>query len=382
VGDPLVDPISSLEINWDSDLTRVMMNPRLDQTARDHQDLLFAKAPELRGHLWVQSSGSSNQAGHSAKWIALAKSAFLASAQGVNSHLGSLSQDIWGLALPLFHVSGLAILARAHLSGAQVQIWEQSWRPGIFLDWLEQKQITLVSLVPTQLFDLVKLNRPRPPHLRAAILGGAKLEESLYLEATKCGWPVLPSYGMTEFCSQLATARLHHPELIILPHVQARVDAEKYLWIKSKALYTGSLQLRGGKVEWETPRTLDGFWQSADRAEIAGSVLDPLGRASEFIKILGEGVDLQNLRSRFLQRFVSEFPALSPDSYAITALPDSRRGHLLICAFEAASSEIQGLILNWNQESFPPERLQARAVPRIPRSPLGKVLWGELNHYF
>ena len=62
------------------------------------------------------------------------------------------------------------------------------------------------SLVPAQVLDLVRAGLRPPPVLRAIVVGGGAISAELYRDARALGWPVLPSYGMTECCSQIATA--------------------------------------------------------------------------------------------------------------------------------------------------------------------------------
>ena len=363
-------------LSWTSSDSHVLINPRLEAKALAQSKKILASAPNLPAHLWIQSSGSTSSAEESAKWIALSKQAFLASAEAVNLHLQSDSQDKWGLSLPTFHVGGVSILARAYLSKASITKWEKEWEVLSFHSWLENEKVTLLSLVPTQLFDLVQAQLKSPPSLRAVILGGAALEESLYQKAQALGWPVLPSFGMTEFCSQVATAKLGNPELILLSHVQARLDEEKNLWLKGPSCFTGFLQERAGKIHWETPQLENGFWKTSDRGSIKGNILIPFGRSADYVKIKGEGVNLNDLRSRF-ENWIAKENKFPLRSFAIVAVPHPREGMQLVLAVENPL-DLQKQVEAWNQNCFPIERLQIKKIDQIPRSSLGKVLTNEL----
>ena len=165
--------------------------------------------PRLEAHVWVATSGTSSDAPGRVRWVALSKQAFLASAGAVNAHLAATASDVWAHALPLFHVGGLGILARAHLSGARVVAAVRGrWEPSAFRDAAEGAGATLAALVPSQVHDLVQARLDSPSSLRAVVVGGARLEPSLYRAARERGWPCLPSYGLTETCSQVATASL------------------------------------------------------------------------------------------------------------------------------------------------------------------------------
>ncbi len=66
--------------------------------------------------------------------------------------------------------------------------------------------MTLVSLVPTMLARLLDAGLREPPALRWALLGGGPIAPALLERARAAGVPVAASYGMTEACSQIATA--------------------------------------------------------------------------------------------------------------------------------------------------------------------------------
>ena len=60
--------------------------------------------------------------------------------------------------------------------------------------------MTIASLVPTQLARLI--DRPPPPSLRVVMLGGAPADPTLLERARDAGWPVAPTYGLTQACSR------------------------------------------------------------------------------------------------------------------------------------------------------------------------------------
>ena len=64
----------------------------------------------------------------------------------------------------------------------------------------------VVSLVPTTLARLLDAGWREPPALRTVLLGGAAIPPALLERAAQAGVPVTPTYGMTEACSQIATA--------------------------------------------------------------------------------------------------------------------------------------------------------------------------------
>ncbi len=123
--------------------------------------------------------------------------------------LGVLPNDRWLLTLPLYHVGGLNILFRSALYGTAVVLPEADARfdPLWLYETLEKQRASLVSLVPTMLHRLLEAApQPPPSALRLVLLGGAAAPPDLLQRALARGYPVAATYGLTESCSQAATA--------------------------------------------------------------------------------------------------------------------------------------------------------------------------------
>lgn len=158
----------------------------------------------LCGQVLFKTSGSTG----APKWVALSRHALQVSAQAVNAHLEVAGDACWGLALPLHHVGGFGVMARANQAGCGLAAFTQRWQAADFANWLEQQGVTHSALVPTQVHDLVAAGLSAPNSLRAVVVGGGQLAPSLGQAARDLGWPVLASYGMTEAGSQIATQGL------------------------------------------------------------------------------------------------------------------------------------------------------------------------------
>jgi O-succinylbenzoic acid--CoA ligase len=150
------------------------------------QRLLEADFPDLPDHVWLATSGTSGRF----KLVALARQAMEASARAVNAHLGASAQDVWINPLPLFHVGGLGILARAHLTGSRCELLHGAWDSQRFVDAVRRCDATLSALVPTQVHDLVQRGLPAPECLRGVVVGGGVLTEDLFARAAGLGWPL------------------------------------------------------------------------------------------------------------------------------------------------------------------------------------------------
>lgn len=110
--------------------------------------------------------------------------------------------DGWVLALGLGHVAGLGVLWRAAADGVPIRIVAGNDAAALAAA-LRDPAMTHVSLVPTQLarlLDHVAGARP-PSSLRAIPLGGGSIPAPLVLRATAAGWPVVPTYGLSEMGS-------------------------------------------------------------------------------------------------------------------------------------------------------------------------------------
>jgi O-succinylbenzoic acid--CoA ligase len=369
-----VDELTArLDAFFSGRLTRplVIANPKLDSERVSAAQSSVDGEPRLQGHLLVASSGTTAAAPGEDKWVALSRSALLASAHAVNAFLDSDPSDVWLNPLPAFHVGGLGIWTRARLSGADV-IPLPKWEAKAFVDTALASRATLSSLVPTQLFDLIKAGCAAPRTLRAVIVGGGALDAALKSHALELGWPVLESYGMSETASQVATARTPEERTLTpLPHARLDVDADGMLIVcESRALLTAYVHVGPSGHRFDDPK-VNGAFRTSDLAErSADGKLRILGRRSAFVKVLGENVDLARL-TRLAERLAREIGLADG---AVTALPDARAGAQVALAFAGAETLGADFLDRFNTLVLPYERAsRAVALPSIPRTDLGKV---------
>jgi O-succinylbenzoic acid--CoA ligase len=114
----------------------------------------------------------------------------LANALGSAVALGLDRDERWLCPLPLSHVGGLMVLLRSAIYGTTAVLGPP-----------DRDNVTLASLVPTQLAR--RLDTQPGPSLRAVLLGGAAADRALLTRARDAGWPVAPTYGLTEACSSV-----------------------------------------------------------------------------------------------------------------------------------------------------------------------------------
>lgn len=366
-----------------SSANEVLINPRFPEEERERLGSLIQKAPELSHHVWIATSGSTAESVAEYKWTALSKFALLESAKSVNKHLNSDKNDIWFHTLPDFHVGGLGIRARAFLSGAQViEFKAAKWDAKAFHTELNASKATLTSLVPAQVYDLISFNLKAPPSLRALIIGGGALANSLYEKARSLHWPLLPSYGMTECSSQIATADLSNaiphslPLLRPLTHVQLKVDDMGKIAVKSPSLLTLYAYWKGAYPNYVDPKK-DGWFQTEDKGNLTDGLLSIFGRESGFVKIGGESVDMNRLE-KILDDLRLEIGFKS--DCALLAVPEERLGSTIcLCVASQNDHEAKALAARFKDKVLPFEQIRRiHLVPHIPRTPLQKLCKTEL----
>ncbi|WP_009963191.1 AMP-binding protein [Verrucomicrobium spinosum] len=361
---------------WQSTRLHLALAP--GEMAPDGLEEMTQARADTAGLCYFKTSGSEGVP----KWVGLSREGMLISAQAVNEHLESTSQDRWLIALPTHHVGGCSILARCHLSRAAWTFLEGKWDAGRFADQCAREQVTLVSLVPTQVYDLVAARLPAPESLRAIVVGGGGMNREVALRALELGWPVLQSFGMTETASQIATEPLEHlrtgfdPEsLQVLPCWQLGTDQTDRLHVRGSALAKGYMVLRDGAWQWE-PIDPDAGLATRDRVQIwhhgTRQFLRFLGREASFVKVLGELVSLPELQARLEKIYLEE--GLAPASCVIWPIADDRQETRLVLVGEMSKAALETLRAQFNEGVPGYQRLSGvRGVAAIPRTGLGKV---------
>jgi O-succinylbenzoic acid--CoA ligase len=153
--------------------------------------------------LVLYTSGTSGRP----KGAILTFASLIASARAQARLLGpSEPSDRWLLCMPLFHVGGLSILIRSALAGSAVVLYER-FEVERVSEALEREGITHVSFVATMLTRVLEHRRARraPESLRCVLLGGGPASSALLEQAIGLGYPIAPTYGLTEAASQVAT---------------------------------------------------------------------------------------------------------------------------------------------------------------------------------
>lgn len=347
----------------------VLANPHWSEELQKHvQQGVLAQTPP--NHIWVASSGTENfKAGH-IKMVGLSKSALLNAAKSVCATFQITEQDVYYNVLPLYHVGGLSTLARSHVSGCHyISAQEKKWNPQASCEEWTRLRVSITSLVPTQIFDLVAHALKAPATLRLVFVGGGALSQELWKKAKVLGWNLVPTYGMTEACAMIAYT-LDGDGYSLFPHIEEcrAVDGDR-LQIRSPSLFSGYIFISPTTVSSLEDPKRDGWFASGDRAQVQGRKIYLLGRESELVKIKGESVSLLELtislenfclQNNLVQRFV------------VLPVENARDGHSLCLLTEDLFPQLE--LEKFNKTQLPFARiLHTQTVPRIPLTPLGKV---------
>lgn len=159
----------------------------------------------------------------SAKIVCHRFKALLTSAQSCAEALQLKKGDQYCLNLPLFHISGVALMLRTFCTGATL-IFPDQW-----------KEATHISMVPTQLYRLIE-KQDHLPKLKCLLVGGAPLSANLYKQALDYGLPIYCSYGMTESAS-MAVLKPPGKPTVILPHIELKLSDEGEILLKGPSLF-------------------------------------------------------------------------------------------------------------------------------------------------
>ncbi len=339
--------------------TALPVPPGFDPAQRQALLDLAAAAARPALALIIATSGSSGVP----KGVCLPWRAVAAASRMSLRVLDFKAGDAWLVCLPLHHIGGAMILYRCLRAGATAVVHEGFDTAAVGRD-LARRRITHLSLVPPMLARLLDAAVPPTPTLRCVLVGGAALTQALYARAVAAGWPVCPTYGMTETCAQ-ATVNLRpgadwqegdvgRP----LPGVRCTLAEDGTVKIATPARMRGYLGATGQSHEWIATQDLG-------RIEADGRVRI-LGRADEMLISAGVNVHPLEVESR-----LAACPGLR--EAGVTGIADPVWGDVIVCAYEG--EPVEEAVADWCREHLPSSRRPRRflRVVRLPRTTSGKL---------
>jgi len=390
----LVQQLTDARVSW---LLGEGGDARLDELARQVPGLSTWVAPSLatlpgsphslRGET-IEEGGTlavlftSGTTGR-AKGARLSWGNFLASARGAADRLGPTVGGRWLACMPLFHVGGLSILMRSALFGGPVRL-QPRFDAAAVSDALDRGDIAGLSLVPTMMSRLLaqRVGRPAPSGLRVLLLGGAPVAPDLLRRALDAGFPVCPTYGLTEATSQVATSAPPQPNdtdaspMRPLRGIELRiVDDDRNLptGVAGEIAVRGSTVMQGYLNDIEaTERALRMGWLfTGDIGYLdADGGLHVLDRRDDLVITGGENVYPTEVESVLL-----EHPAVA--DAGVAGVPDMDLGARVVAwVVRRAGAEVDAAAL----ESVCRARLAGHKRPRefrfvdaLPRTDGGKL---------
>jgi o-succinylbenzoate---CoA ligase len=308
--------------------------------ARERAALTADAAPGTA--LVVHTSGTTG----APRAIEIRQENILANALGTAVALGLARDERWLCPLPLSHVGGLMVLLRSAIYAATAVIGAP-----------DRDDVTLASMVPTQLARV--LDKAPPPTLRAVLLGGAPADRALLVRARDAGWPVAPSYGLTETCSAATIGEIGDANTSgrALPGVTVGIAPD------GEILVSGPTVAGGGTLRTGDLGRLD------DRGRLIVT-----GRKADTIVSGGENVAPAEVEAVLL-----EHPAVADAGVFSRPHPEWGEAVTARVVLRSEASELE--LRTWARE-----RLAGFKVPKtievadaLPRTASGKLLRRELG---
>jgi O-succinylbenzoic acid--CoA ligase len=216
-------------------------------------------------------------------------------------------------------------------------------------------EVTVASLVPTQLATLLDVGARPGPSLRQILLGGGPMPRALLARARATGFAVRPSYGLTQACSTVTVAEPGDLETHgrPLPGLDVTLAAD------------GEIVVAGPSVAGSGPL------HTGDLGR-----LDPAGR----LTVTGRKADLivtggENVAPAEVEAALAEHPDVA--EAAVFARPDPKWGEAvtaLVVPRPGARPEAAALRAHCRARLAPFKVPKAfELVPELPRTESGKV---------
>jgi O-succinylbenzoic acid--CoA ligase len=317
--------------------------------------------------LIISTSGSEG----APKAVLLSNRNLDAAASAANQRLPLRSGDIWLACLPLYHIGGQSILWRCAQAGATVLLHE-GFDTAHIAAALCNKPVSHISLVPAMLARLLESGVKPPPTLRHAIIGGAALAMTLYERASAAGWPLNPSYGLSESSAQIAT--------------WTPADGPWHEGLVGTALGENEISLNNdGRILIRGPQRMTGYLGEASRQQDDWFTTSDLGKIdqNQRLTVTGRADDMlisggRNVHPSEVESCLAACPGIH--DVAVTSLPDPVWGDLIVALVVASCSRQE--IGDWSNTRLPSAAWPRRIIhlPSLPRNASGKLERSALRH--
>ena len=308
-----------------------------------------------RDHSILFTSGSTGRP----KAVRLTWGNLEASASASAAVLEHTASDRWYAALPLFHVGGLSILIRSAREQSAVYL-EPSFDPVRAAALLLDGDATFGSLVASMLRRILDVEAGPFRGVKALLLGGGPTPLDLLTQAASAGLGVLPTYGMTETASQIATRPLSEalrPGLsaVPVPGAKVRIGVDGVIEVDGPMVSPGYLG--------EPDRA--GWFRTSDVGELVDGRLSVLGRVDDVIISGGE-----NVHPAEVERVIAEVDGVR--AVVVVGVPSQRWGEEVVGVIEGdAAPGALDRYARYHLAGFKVPKRWVR-VPSIPMLGIGK----------
>ncbi|MBS3904384.1 MAG: AMP-binding protein [Simkania sp.] len=237
----------------------------------------------------------------------------LRSAHGAISSLALEPRDSWQLSLPLFHIGGIAVIIRCLLAQADL--------------CFDNTTCTHLSLVPTQLYRLLREGSHTLKKAKVIVVGGAPLSNHLLQKGLEQGLPLYTTWGMTETSSMVTLGRAdsggHSGHL--LPHRELKINEQGELFVRGETLFLGYLE----DNHLRSPVDTQGWFATGDLGSLdAEGRLYWKGRKDHIFKSLGE-----NIQPEEIEAIILKAPGIQ--QAVVIAVPDEECGSIPIAFIDS-----------------------------------------------
>lgn len=282
----------SSRIIW-HEIDGLVTDPGIEKSVVEGFSIEIDKIPQLRDATIIFTSGSAS----APKAVLHTFGNHYYSALGSNQNIRFQGGDGWLLALPLYHVGGLAILFRAWISGGAIIIPDNE---SSLADSIIMSEPSHISLVATQLYRLMREKRviPHLQKMKAILLGGGSIAHSLIKESLAYQLPIYTSYGSTEMASQITTTAPGDPfeKLFtagkLLEHRQLKISLDGEILVKGKTLFKGYVEEGKGV----TAMNKEGWFATGDLGQLdSDGYLIVSGRKDNMFVSGGENIQPEEI---------------------------------------------------------------------------------------
>lgn len=290
--------------------------------------------------------------------------------------------ECWLLCMPFNHVGGVSLILRSLLYGSTIyRLSRFDTQKVSHLLSSPSSPVTVASLVPTMLTRL--LRHPGfgvHDAFKAVLLGGGPMGKELLESARSRGVPIIPSYGMTETCAQVAANTTLLPgsgqpdyegagRLFAPNQIEIRDDSGHRL----PAGQTGTIWLKG-------PQVFDGYRAEGETLEAGWFNTGDFGRLSDngMLYIETRRSDLiitggENVSPRKVEAALEDLPGIQ--EAAAVGMPDAEWGQavtaVLVSDKEWSLQSLRDALRGTLAAHELPRRVHR--VESLPRTATGKL---------